>query len=159
MGWSSMSIICWLTMITEKDSVLFCADSSSNEHETVVTHSSLRKNILSGRCTFLILYVQPVCVSLNLVSSLPNSKWSFKGDWRTSAEDWWGSLQGTYFGCYHFSMRVTSVFLLKPQLCKSVQIHSPVGLKLLVLQCIGECAFKIYLASELCLRVLVIDCK
>lgn len=151
MAQSSMSIIFWLTVIIQKDSV---GTSSNDECETVVFHSSLRKNILSGRCTLLILYVQPVCASLNLVSSLPCLKWSVEGAWRTPGQDWWGSLPDIYFEYCYFSRRMTSVFLWKPQFSQPVQSQQAVGIKLLVLPCIGECAFKIFLASKSCLKVL-----
>lgn len=153
---SNMSIICWLTVMIQKDSILFCVGASSNEErETVVTHSSLRKNSLSGRGTLLILYAQPVCASLNLVNSLPCLNGLLKvSDWRTSGQDWWDSLPDIYFEYYDFSRRVTSVFLLKPYFSQPFQSHQAAVLKLLVLPCIGECAFKIFLGSELCLRVL-----
>lgn len=151
-----MSIICWLTVMIQKESILFCVDvSSSDERETVVAHSCLRKNILSGRCTLFILYVQPIYGSLNLVNSLPYLNGLLKvmeGHLdRTSGVHCKTSISNTVT---HFSRRTTSVVLLKPQFPQPIQSHQAVGLKLLVLPCIGECAFKIFLASVPCLRVL-----
>lgn len=102
---------------------LFCGDASSkDECETVVTHTSWRNNSLPGRHTLDFVCSSSLCVlKLGQFSTL--SKWSFKGDWRTAGQDQWPSLQCRYFEYHHFSRRITSVFLLKPQFSHPVQSH------------------------------------